>query len=235
MEDPSVKALHNAVIYSHSQQMCEIGDNAVDYSEKTLDSKEQSEKKDKIIERNKNTYITTRIKYSATRIKSRKFLSNISCTGVSKNDFYNENFILDAYMLIAKNLNPFSLNKKITDKTNQAMVNMLSEECIPPEFFKYIREEQNFMYLNGSDVNHPRVLEIVGNFIDQGKENFRVLQEFLYRYKDIYQYIYSHVFPEIYTTSEKRGFNLRSYFHRLFKAYPDKQMIRHPPAKKSKI
>lgn len=138
-------------------------------------------------------------------------------------------------MLIAKNLNPFSLNKKITDKTNQAMVNMLSEECIPPEFFKYIREEQNFMYLNGSDVNHPRVLEIVGNFIDQGKEKFRVLQEFLYRYKDIYQYIYSHVFPEIYTTSEKRGFNLRSYFHRLFKAYPDKQMIRHPPAKKSKI
>ena len=138
-------------------------------------------------------------------------------------------------MLIAKNLNPFSLNKKITDKTNQAMVNMLSEECIPPEFFKYIREEENFMYLNGSDVNHPRVLEIVGNFIDQGKENFRVLQEFLYRYKDIYQYIYSHVFPEIYTTSEKRGFNLRSYFHRLFKAYPDKQMIRHPPAKKSKI
>ena len=108
-------------------------------------------------------------------------------------------------------------------------------ENFEAEFFKYIREEQNFMYLNGSDVNHPRVLEIVGNFIDQGKENFRVLQEFLYRYKDIYQYIYSHVFPEIYTTSEKRGFNLRSYFHRLFKAYPDKQMIRHPPAKKSKI
>ena len=139
------------------------------------------------------------------------------------------------YVLIVKNLNPFSLSKKITDKTKQAMVNMLWEECIPPEFFKYICEEQNFMYLNGRDVNHPRMLEIVGNFIDQGKENFRVLQEFLSRYKDIYQYIYSHVSPEIYTASEKRGFNLRSYFHILFKAYHNKQMIRHPPAKKRKI
>ena len=140
MEDPSVKALHNAVIYSHSQQMCEIGDNAVDYSEKTLDSKEQSEKKDKIIERNKNRYTTTRMKYLTTRIKARNFLLNISYTGVSENDFYNENFILDVYVLIAKNLNPFSLNKKITDKTKQAMVNMLWEECILPEFCKYIRE-----------------------------------------------------------------------------------------------
>ena len=39
------------------------------------------------------------------------------------------------------------------------------------------------------------MLETVENFIDQGKENFRVLQEFLSRYKDIYQYVYSHVFP----------------------------------------
>ena len=105
------------------------------------------------------------------------------------------------YVLIVKNLNPFSLNKK--------------------------------NYVNY--VNYPCMLEIVGNFIDQGKENFRVLQEFLSRHKDIYQYIYSHVFPEIYTTSEKRGFNLRSYFHILFKAHHDKQMVRHPPAKKSKI
>ena len=46
MKDPSVKALHNAGIYSHSQPMCEIDDNAVDYSEKSLDSKGQSEKKE---------------------------------------------------------------------------------------------------------------------------------------------------------------------------------------------
>ena len=32
-------------------------------------------------------------------------------------------------------------------------------------------EEKNFVYLNGTDVGQPGALEIVGNFIDQGKQN----------------------------------------------------------------
>ena len=106
------------------------------------------------------------------------------------------------------------------------MVYMLWRECIPPEIYRYICEEKNFVYLNGKDVSQPGILEIVGEFIDQGKENLKMLQEHLARYKDIYQYVYSHVFPEIYTTSEKRGLDLKSNFHILFKAYRDKQIIR---------
>ena len=59
-----------------------------------------------------------------------------------------------------------------------------------------------------------------------------MLQEYLARYKDIYQYVYSHVFPEVYTSSEKRGFDLKSNFHILFKSYWDKQLMRqHATAK----
>ena len=103
---------------------------------------------------------------------------------------------------------------------------MLWRECILPEFYRYICEEKNFIYLNGKDVGQPGVLEIVGGFIDQGKQNLRILQEHFARYKDIYQCVYSHVFPEIYTTSEKRSFDLKSNFQILFKAYRDKQIIR---------
>ena len=53
-----------------------------------------------------------------------------------------------------------------------------------------------------------------------------MLQEHLALFKDIFQYVYSHVFPEVYTTSEKRGFDLKSNFHILFKAYRDKMMMR---------
>ena len=102
------------------------------------------------------------------------------------------------------------------------MVYMLWRECIPHEFYRHICEEKNFVYLNGRDVGQPGALEIVGNFIDQGKKNLRMLQEHLARYKDIYQYVYSHVFPEVYTSSEKRGFDLKSNFHIIFKAYRDK-------------
>ena len=160
---------------------------------------------DIIVNWHKIRYTATRIKYSPTRIRSINFFSNISYTGINKNDFYNENFTLDVYVLLVKNLNPFSLSRKISDKLKQEMVYMLWRECIPSDFYEYICKEKNFVYLNGRDVGQPSVLKIVGNFIDQGKKNIWLLQESLARHKDIFQYVYSHVFPEIYATSEKRG------------------------------
>ena len=73
---------------------------------KQLPEKSQ-DSSNKIVNRHKIRYTATRIKYSPTRIKTRNFLSNISYTGINKNDFYNENFILDVYMLLVKNLNLF--------------------------------------------------------------------------------------------------------------------------------
>ena len=60
-----------------------------------------------------------------------------------------------------------------------------------------------------------------------------MLQEYLARFKDNYQYVYSHVFPEVYTTSEKRGFDLKSNFHILFKAYRDKMLMRQQSTAKN--
>ena len=141
-------------------------------TEKNLQKKQNfSQAADKIFHRHKIKYAVTRIKYSPTRIKSRNFLSNISFTGINKNDFYNENFILDVYVLLIKNLNPFSLGRKISDKLKHEMVYMLWRECTPSDFYRYICEEKNFVYLNDRNVEQPGALEIVGNFIDQGKQN----------------------------------------------------------------
>ena len=57
-----------------------------------------------------------KVKYTTTRIKSRNFLSNIAYIGINKEDYYNKNFIFDVYLLIAKNLNPFSLNENLLTK-----------------------------------------------------------------------------------------------------------------------
>ena len=54
-----------------------------------------------------------KIKYTTTRIKSRNFLSNIAYVGINKEDYYNKNFIFDVYILLTKNLNPFSLDRKL--------------------------------------------------------------------------------------------------------------------------
>ena len=135
-----------------------------------------------------------------------------SYSGINKSDFYNENFILDVYILLVKNLNPFSLQRKTRDKLKHEMVYMLWREWIPSEFYRYICQDDNFKYLNGRDVNQSGVFEIVGKFIDQKKDNLRLLQVNLATYKDIYQYVYAHVFPEIYSTTEKRGIDLKSNF-----------------------
>ena len=209
-----------------------------------LESDEEQQPEEQIIEKNQNScektanrhrakYTTTRIKYSPTRIKSRNVLSNTSYTGINKNDFYNESFILGVYVLKVKNLNPFSLQRKLSDKLKQEMVYMLWRECIPIKFYRHICEEKNFVYLNGRDVRQPGVVEIVGNFIDQGKENLRLLQEHSVRFIDIYQYVYSHVFPEIYTASEKRGFDLKSNFHIIFKSYRNKILVRQAAKQQS--
>ena len=157
-------------------------------------------------------------------------MSNISYAGINKKDFYNESFIVDVYILLVKNLNPFSMTRKLVDKNKHEMVYMLWRECISSEFYRYICEGSNFIYLNGKDVSQPGVLDIVASFIDQGKQNLCLLQENLAHYKDILQYVYSHVFPEVYTAAEKRGFDLKSNFHVMFKTYCDKMMIRQPQA-----
>ena len=179
-----------------------------------------------IAKRKKIRYTATRIKYSPTRVKSQNFLSNISCNSISKANFYNENFISDVFILLVKNLNPFSLQRKISEKFKHEMIYMLWRECIPPAFYRFICQEDNFRYLNGRDVSQPGVLEIVGKFVDQDKNNLRLLQQCLANYKDIFQYVYSCTYPEIYTTSEKRGIDMKSNFYILFKTFKDKMILK---------
>ena len=139
-----------------------------------------------IAKRKKVWYTATRIKYSPTRVKSRNFLLNISYNSINKADFYNENFTLDVFILLVKNLNPFSLLRKISDKFKREMIYMFWRECVQPAFYRFICQEENFKYLNGRDVSQPGVLEIVGKFVDQDKNNLRLLQQCLANYKDIF-------------------------------------------------
>ena len=167
MKDPRIKDEPTVTDFMTTlqSQLMYNSNNAVDYSEeikqeleKNQDFSQQQNNESKIVNRHQMKYTATRIKYSPTRIKSRNFLSNISYTGISKNDFYNENFILDVYVLLVKNLNPFSLSRKVSDKTKHEMVYMLWRECIPPDFYRYICEEKNFIYHSGRDVGRPGVL-----------------------------------------------------------------------------
>ena len=87
-------------------------------------------------------------KYTITRIKSINFLSNIAYVRINEKDYYNKNFVFDVYLLLTKNLNPFSLDRKLDDKAKYEMIYMLWKECMPSEFYRHICQGKKFLYLN---------------------------------------------------------------------------------------
>ena len=137
-------------------------------------------------------------KYTATKIKSNNFLLNFASVGINREDFYNENFIFGVYLLITKNLNPFSLDRKLTDKNKHEILYMLWKECMPHKFYQHIYKENNFLYLNNKNVLQPKVSEIINEYLNEDTENYNEMRNNLSQYKNIFQYVYSNIFPEIY-------------------------------------
>ena len=68
-----------------------------------------------------------------------------------------------------------------------------------------------------------KVSEIITDSLKEGNENYIELRKNLSQYKTIFQYVHSNVFPEIYYSTERRGSELKSTFHIIFKTYKDKK------------
>ena len=152
-------------------------------------------------------------------------VSNIAYRGVNKEDFYYEKYIFNIYLLVTKNLNPFSLDRKLNDRNKHEMIYMLWKECMPQRFYKHICKEKNFLYISGKNVFQPKLSEIIIDFLKEENENYIELRNNLSQYKSIFQYVYSKVFPEIYCSTKRRGFDLKSTFHIIFKTYKVKKPL----------
>ena len=108
---------------------------------------DESAKKPNFFQDNKSIKKPER-KYTIACIESRNFLSNISYVGINKKDFYHENFKFDIYLLMTKNLNRFLFDRKLNNLNKHEMIYMIWTEFMPVAFYKYIYQEENFIYLN---------------------------------------------------------------------------------------
>ena len=82
-----------------------------------------------------------------------KFLTNISYKEVNEKDFFDRRFVFNIYVLATKNINPFSLERKIFDVNDREMIKMSLEDCNEPTFYKHFHQPDNFLYLNGKKCN----------------------------------------------------------------------------------
>ena len=105
------------------------------------------------------------------------------------------------------------------------MIYMLWKECMPQRFYQHICKEKNFLYLNGKNVLQPKVPGIFTDFLSGNEENYKDLDNNLSSNNIIFQCVYSNVFPVIYCSTERRGFDLNSNFHIIFKTYRDKKKL----------
>ena len=55
------------------------------------------------------------------------------------------------------------------------------------------------------NVLHPKPFEMVWSFISQDDKNYNLLRDNFCRFKDIFQYVYSIVYPHIYCSTKRRG------------------------------
>ena len=72
-----------------------------------------------------------------------------------------------------------------------------------------------------------KMLEIFLNFIKKDEKNCNRLRDNLPQFKNIFQYVYSCVYPGIYCSIEQRGFHLKSTFQVVFKTYKGKEKLKH--------
>ena len=103
------------------------------------------------------------------------------------------------------------------------MLHMLWKECMPQKFYRHICKENNFLYLNDKNVLQLKVSEIINRYLKDGTENSNEMRNNLSQYRNISQYVYSNIFPEIYCSIESRGFDLKNSFHIMLKTYKAKK------------
>ena len=104
------------------------------------------------------------------------------------------------------------MDRKLADKSKHEMIYMLWKECMTQKFHKNICKEKNFLFLNGKNVLQLKVLEIITNFLNENEENYKDLCNKLSSYKNVFQYVYSNVFPEIYMPYQKAWFWFEEQF-----------------------
>ena len=177
---------------------------------------------------NKENVMSRRLKrrikpYTSSRIKMRNFLSNISYNGVKSGDFVDNYFMFDMITLLTKNINPFSLERKIVDLKNREISFILWGKCIEKSFYKHICENDSFIYLNSKNVLYSKTAQIVLDYLNKDTSNTVRLRKCLQNHMKTIQFVYSRCFPEIYSLIDKCGIKLRSEFLLTFKLWKDKK------------
>ena len=153
--------------------------------------------------------------YSSTKEKARNLLTKVGYRRFKESDFLNLNFIIDILTFLVQNFNPINLDRKVDTEDEQLMIHFIWEKCVSYELAAEIYKQPNYQILADPKLTYHRANQIIKNWIvtfEKKKELTKLISD---NFKHIH-YIYSCLYPKVYSRINQFGIKNKSEFDLAF-------------------
>ena len=178
-----------------------MDDNDVDFKKETKNQKPQAKKRNTL--------------YSSTKVKARNLLTNVGYRRFKESDFLNLNFIIDLLSFLLQNFSPINIDRKVGTEDEQLMLHFIWEKCVPYELTAEIYKSPNYQILADPKLTFQRANQIVKNWIVPYQKKNELIKMNNGNFKHIH-YIYSCLYPKIYSRINQFGIKNKSEFELAF-------------------
>ena len=167
---------------------------------------------DKIVgEKNKKPAAKKR-KYSATKVKTRNILTNLSYIRINSLDFDNKSYVLDILTFIIQYLNVFLLDIKLETELEKNMLMFVWQNCLPTKLTNFVSNKDNYDELTKNNLKFKDVYSIIQEYMSFADGNYIETKKLLKSNFDEIRYVFSTLFPKIYSRTNESGRQLKSKF-----------------------
>ena len=164
-------------------------------------------KKDKVKTRN--------TQYSSTKVKARNLLTNVGYRRFKESDFLNLNFIMDILSFLLQNFNPINIDRKVDTEDEHLMINFIWEVCVPYEFTAEIYKSPNYQIIADPKLTYQKANQIIKTWLISYDKRNEFCQTIKENFKTLH-YIYSTLYPKIYSKINQFGIKNKSEFELAF-------------------
>ena len=156
--------------------------------------------------------------YSSTKVKAQNLLTNVGYRRFKESDFLNLNFILDILSFLLQNFNPINIDRKVDTESEQLMINFIWEVCVPYEFAAEIYKSPNYQILADPKLSFQKANQIVKKWIVSYDKKTELCKKIAENFKSIH-YVYSSLYPKVYSRINQFGIKNKSEFDLAFTYY----------------
>ena len=155
--------------------------------------------------------------YSSTKVKARNLLTNVGYRRFKESDFSNVSFITDILSFVLYNFNQINIERKVDTENEQKMISFLWEVCIPTSLTAYIFQAENYQIIADPKLTYQKANKIVKKWVADANVT-EVSSIIASNFKSIH-FIYSSLYPKIYSRINSFGIKNKGDFDRAFALY----------------